>query len=77
MSDLDDLKEELIKTDDEFRRLHEEHQQCERRLEELNGQVAISSEAEAEAKKIKLHKLALKDRMHAILRQHSEHQVTA
>lgn len=68
--DHDALKEELIASDDEFRRLHEEHQEYERRLEELNGKSLLSQEDEVEEKRIKLHKLALKDRMEAILREH-------
>jgi len=67
----DDLKEELIATDDEFRRLHEEHQECERRLEALNGRTLLSQDDEMEEKRIKLHKLALKDRMEQIVRQHA------
>lgn len=64
----EDLKEELIRTDDEFRRLHQEHQACEQRLVTLDGR-ALSPETEFEVKRIKLHKLALKDRMYAILRE--------
>lgn len=73
----DDLRDELIKTDEEFRRLAEEHQQYEQRLEQLDQRTVMSQEAEAEAKTIKLHKLALKDRMEAILRARSEERVTA
>lgn len=77
MANLDDLKEELLTADDEFRRLHDEHQECERQLADLNGKAALSPEAEAEAKRIKLHKLTLKDRMHEILRERSEQRVPA
>ena len=77
MSQHDDLKAELIKTDDEFRRLYEEHQESERRLEELNQKTLLSQEDEVEAKKIKLHKLVLKDRMEEILRVHRESRVSA
>lgn len=73
----DDVKEELIATDDEFRRLYEEHQEYERRLEALNGKSLLSQEDEQEEKRIKLHKLALKDRMEAIQREHARESVTA
>jgi uncharacterized protein YdcH (DUF465 family) len=73
----DDLKAELIKTDDEFRRLHEEHQQYEKRLQELNQKSLLSQEDEVEEKKIKLHKLTLKDHMEQILRAHRESRVSA
>jgi len=77
MSQHDDLKAELIATDDEFRRLYEEHQQYDHRLQELNQKSLLSQEDEAEEKKIKLHKLMLKDHMEQILRSHRESRVSA
>ena len=77
MSQYDDLKAELIKTDDEFRRLYEEHQDYEKRLQELNLESLLSQEDEIEEKKIKLHKLTLKDHMEQILRAHRESRVSA
>lgn len=77
MSQHDELKAELIKTDDEFRRLYEEHQAYEGRLQEINQKSLLSQEDEIEEKKIKLHKLALKDHMEQILRAHRETRVTA
>ena len=77
MSQYDYLKAELIKTDDEFRRLYEEHQEYEKRLESINQKQLLSQEDEVEEKKIKLHKLVLKDHMEQILRQHRETRVTA
>ncbi len=78
MANRDDLlKEELLQTDDEFRRLYEEHQDYERRLQELNHKSMFSQEDEIEEKKIKLHKLVLKDQMEEILRHHRESRVTA
>jgi uncharacterized protein YdcH (DUF465 family) len=78
MPNRDDLlKQELISTDDEFRRLYEEHQEYERRLQELSHKSLLSQEDEAEEKKIKLHKLVLKDHMAEIMRQHRDSQVSA
>jgi uncharacterized protein YdcH (DUF465 family) len=77
MSQHEDLKAELITTDDEFRRLYEEHQESERRLEELNQKTLLSQEDETEEKKLKLHKLVLKDRMEEILRAQREARVSA
>jgi uncharacterized protein YdcH (DUF465 family) len=73
----DDLKAELIKTDDEFRRLYEEHQEYERRLHDINQKTLLSQDDEIEEKKIKLHKLALKDKMEHLLRMHRESRVSA
>jgi uncharacterized protein len=77
MSQYDDLKAELIQTDDDFRRLYEEHQEFERRLQEINQKTLLSQDDEMEEKKIKLHKLVLKDRMEQILRLHRESRVSA
>lgn len=77
MSQYDDLKAELLKTDGEFRRLYEEHQEYERRLQEINHKTLLSQDDEIEEKKIKLHKLALKDHMEQILRMHRESRVSA
>lgn len=78
MPNRDDLlKEELLQTDVEFRRLYEEHKEYKSRLEELSHKSLLSEEDEAEEKKIKLHKLVLKDQMEDILRHHRESRVTA
>jgi len=77
MSEYDDLKSELLKTDDEYRRLYEEHQEYEKRLDEINQKTLLSQEDEVEEKKIKLHKLVLKDHMEQILRTHRESRVSA
>jgi uncharacterized protein YdcH (DUF465 family) len=72
----DPLKDELIQSDDEFRRLFEEHQEYERRLSTINQKTLLSQDDEIEEKRIKLHKLALKDRMEHILRNHRENRVS-
>jgi len=77
MPNRDDLKEELIQTDEQFRRLYEEHKAYERRLAEINQKSLLSQDDEIEEKKIKLHKLVLKDRMEEILRAHRETRVSA
>ncbi len=70
MSD-DAVKEELLAQEGEFRKLYEEHQACESQLEELVGRPVLSPTDQSEAKRIKLHKLALKDRMESIIRSHA------
>jgi uncharacterized protein YdcH (DUF465 family) len=78
MPNRDDLlKEELLRTDDEYRRLHDEHQEYDRRLQELSHKSLLSQDDEIEEKKIKLHKLTLKDHMEDILRHHRESRVSA
>lgn len=73
----EELREELLASDDEYRRLHDEHQEYERRLEDLHQKTLLSQDDEIEEKRIKLHKLALKDRMELLLRQRAEERVPA
>lgn len=76
MSNRDELKAELIQTDAQFRLLHDEHCEYERRLAEINQKTLLSQDDEVEEKRIKLHKLTLKDRMEEILRSHREARVS-
>lgn len=73
----DPLKQELIETSEEFRALHEKHQEFERRLESLQGKSLPSEEDEQEEKLIKRQKLLLKDRMELLLRAHRDSHVSA
>jgi len=77
MPNRDEIKEELLQTDAEFRKLHQEHQDYEHRLHAINQKSLLSEEDEVEEKRIKLHKLVLKDRMEAIVRHHRESRVSA
>jgi uncharacterized protein YdcH (DUF465 family) len=75
MQNLEDtLKNELLETDEEFRRLYEEHQDFEGRLERLTQKSLLSEEDELAEKQIKRQKLFLKDRMELILKEHREAQ---
>ena len=69
MPDLDDLKRDLLRSNDTFRSLFDEHQECESRLAQLTHNTLPSPEDEVEEKRLKIHKLALKDRMEDILRE--------
>lgn len=73
----DDLRAELLKTNVEYRALHDEHQECEERLDNIHQQSMLSEQDEIREKQIKLHKLALKDRMGSIVRNHRQTAVSA
>lgn len=78
MGKLDDpLKQELVENNEEFRSLFEQHQEYERRLEELRLKSLLSEEDELEEKQIKRQKLLLKDRMEFIIRSHRGSPVSA
>ena len=68
---LDPVREELLRTDETFQSLFKDHQESKHRLDELRGKSHPSEEDEAEMKRLKLHKLALKDRMEAIVYKHT------
>ena len=61
------LSEDLPQ-DAEYRRLLEEHRDHERRLEALAVKSRLSEDEELEERRLKKEKLALKDRMEAIVR---------
>ena len=70
MPNLDDLRRDLLRSHETYRRLHDEHQDCEARLSLLVQNALPSPEDEVEEKRLKIHKLALKDQMEEILREH-------
>ncbi len=72
---VDSLKEELIKNDEGFRKLHEQHQAYERQLERIQDS-PHSLEDEVEMKRIKMCKLALKDQMEVMIIAHRR-EITA
>jgi uncharacterized protein YdcH (DUF465 family) len=68
----DEVKKELIQTDTEFRRLYQEHQDYERRVDQMVRTHATSTDDEAQLKALKIQKLRLKDRMEEIIRTRIE-----
>lgn len=75
MPNADALRQEFLRTSEAYRLLHDEHHECEERLAQIAQRTLPSQEDEAEEKRLKIHKLALKDRMEAMLREHQENQV--
>ena len=67
-----DLKALLMRTDAEFHTLAEKHHQLEDRLHELTAKHYLSEPEQVEEITLKKRKLALKDRMEVILRQHRQ-----
>jgi uncharacterized protein YdcH (DUF465 family) len=66
------LKELLLKTDEEFHTLAEQHHQLEDRLHELTAKHYLSEPEQVEEVTLKKRKLRLKDRMEDILRRHRQ-----
>jgi uncharacterized protein YdcH (DUF465 family) len=61
------LKELMLKENAEFRRIHDEHQACEKSLEDLQGKGFLTAVEELEVRELKKHKLVLKDRMYLMM----------
>ena len=65
-----ELKELLLKTDEEFRQLATQHHELDDRLHELSSKTYLSEPEQVEEITLKKRKLQLKDRMEDILRRH-------
>ena len=63
------LKEELLRTDEEFHQLAARHHELEDRLHELTAKHYLSEPEQLEQATLKKRKLQLKDRMEDILRR--------
>ena len=77
MADKEVLKEELLVKNALFKSLHNEHRAHEGRLQELSQKSLLSQSDELEEKRIKVHKLQLKDRMESILSEYQDSRISA
>lgn len=66
------LRDELMKSDQNFRELVQQHQNYEQRLDELANLTYPSDEEQLEESTLKKKKLALKDKIYTIIDQHSK-----
>lgn len=64
------VREYLIRNDERFRELFDEHQQFERKLEEFTGKTFLTSEEQLEETVLKKKKLALKDQMQFLIQEY-------
>lgn len=62
-----DIKELLLKESDAFLKAHEEHQACEKELEQFKAKGFLTETERLAEKEIKKTKLALKDRMYIMI----------
>ena len=62
------LKERLLRENQEFRKLFEEHQKYEKKLAEFQGKTHLTDLEWLEEKELKKRKLALKDRMYLMMK---------
>ena len=72
-----ELREQLLQTDEEFRALSAKHHELDDRLHELGGKSYLADAEQLEETTLKKRKLQLKDRMEDILRRHQNESTTA
>jgi uncharacterized protein YdcH (DUF465 family) len=72
MTKADNLKEQLMTSDPEFRELVREHGRYEARLSELSALAYPSDEEQLEEVTLKKKKLAIKDQMYSLMLQHEK-----
>ena len=77
MSQADNLKEELMASNPEFREMAREHGRYEARLSELSSLSYPSDEEQMEEVTLKKKKLAIKDQMYSLMLQHEKSLSTA
>ena len=68
----DELRHQLLQSDEEFRRLVEQHQDLAQRLDTLSGKPYLNEQEQFEQMTLKKRKLQLKDRMEEVLRRHRQ-----
>ena len=68
-TDAQGLKEHLLQTDPEFRRLYDVHRELDTRLHELASKHYLSEPEQFEEVTLKKKKLQLKDQMEEIIRR--------
>jgi len=68
----DDVKNSLLRTDDAFRQLVSEHQALDERIRQLSTLPFLTDQQQYEEISLKKKKLALKDRIEAIVRGRSD-----
>ena len=71
----DDLKAHLMKTNEDFRRLAEQHSQYHQQLEALEAKAHLTPQDEIEEHRLKKLKLHLKDQMNQILNRYRAQNV--
>lgn len=61
------IKENLLKNNEGFRKIYQEHQRCEQMLSELRAKSFLTEEERLQEKMLKKKKLRLKDEMYRMI----------
>lgn len=68
----DRIKEILLKNNEDFRKIHREHQLCEQSLAELGSKPFLTEEERLQEKMLKKKKLRLKDEMYRMILEYEK-----
>ena len=71
MPDAQDLKEQLLRTDAEYRDLYHLHHQLDEQIRSMSANPHLSDSEQLEEIRLKKRKLQLKDRMEDIVRRYA------
>lgn len=71
MPDAQDLKEQLLRTDAEYRELYQLHHELDEQIRTLSDTPHLSESGQLEEIQLKKRKLQLKDRMEDIVRRYT------
>jgi uncharacterized protein YdcH (DUF465 family) len=71
-----DLKGHLVATNEQFRKLADQHHNYDEQLRQLSSKVYLNDEEQLEEVKLKKLKLRLKDEMQRIMQQHKKEHPT-
>jgi uncharacterized protein YdcH (DUF465 family) len=69
-TDFEELKRNLLQTDEEFRQLATQHHDLDEKIHSLSSAHYLSEADQLEEARLKKRKLYLKDQMEAVLRRH-------
>ena len=69
-TDFEELKRQLLQTDEEYRQLATQHHDLDERLQQLASRPYLPEPEQLEEVTLKKRKLQLKDQMETILRRH-------
>ncbi len=67
----EEIKEYLLKNDETFKKLYEQHQSYEEKLKQFEDKHYLTTEEQIMVKELKIKKLKLKDSMQAIIEKFS------
>ena len=69
-TDFEELKRQLLQTDEEFRQLVTQHHDLDEQIHSLTARPHLTAPEQLEEVRLKKRKLHLKDQMEVILRRH-------